>query len=207
MKKKLALLVVAAAAIPASAQIAIGPRIGANLNQLVFDENELLNDPQNCVGMNGGLMVEAILPGIGIGMDASIMYVNRSNKLLFENSFVKTEQDYVEIPVNIRYKLNYIPYFSESLMAPFVFTGPSFSVLVNDKRPEQIKREFLSKNFDMSWNFGAGVELFGHLQVSASYGFNIDSAMKYINMVDPDFQNKPIHGKNQYWTATAAWLF
>ena len=56
----------------------------------------------------------------------------------------------------------------------------------------------------MAWNFGAGVQLFNHLQVGASYGIGLNKTVEFTGVAS---NTKPIEGKNNYWTITAAWLF
>ncbi len=205
MKKLLLLLAAAACAmLPATAQIKIGPRLGINVNKLDFDE-ELISQ-SNTVGFTGGFTAEATIPGIGLGVDASLMYINRGNNLLYgTKTFVKTQQDYMEIPVNLKLKLSETPWFKESFFAPYVFTGPSLSVLVNDRTPDEIRDEFRQRRGDLSWNLGAGLELFDSMQLGVSYGFSIKESASFIT-TGLDVDHREITGKNRYWTITVSWF-
>ncbi len=60
------------------------------------------------------------------------------------------------------------------------------------------------KSCDIAWNFGLGVEFVRHLQVSASYGIGLNSAVE--RKLGGGGQ-EVYDGKNRCWTVTAAYLF
>ena len=191
---------------PADAQIKFGIKAGANFNSLKFNQDLL--DSDNRAGFNGGVMLEFTMPLIGVGMDASVMYVHRSGRSgvseLDENgNIVSTSTSfsriYIDIPLNLKYKLS-LPGIG-SLVKPFVTTGPSFAFLVSKK---SINEFLKNKSCDIAWNFGFGVELFSHLQVAASYGLGLTNTLEYVGIGN---NNETIEGKNRYWTVTAAYLF
>lgn len=188
---------------PADAQIKFGIKAGANFNSLKFNQ-DLFND-DNRAGFNGGVMLEFTMPLIGVGMDASVMYVHRSGKDFKEldasgnEISTSTSRDYIDIPLNLKYKLS-LPGIG-SLVKPFVTTGPSFAFLVSKKN---INEFIKNKSCDIAWNFGFGVELFSHVQVAASYGLGLTNTLEYVGIGN---NNETIEGKNRYWTVTAAYLF
>lgn len=188
---------------PADAQIKFGIKAGANFNSLKFNQ-DLFND-DNRAGFNGGVMLEFTMPIIGVGMDASVMYVHRSGEDFTDYDeagnkiSTSTGRDYIDIPLNLKYKLS-LPGIG-SLVKPFVTTGPSFAFLVSKKN---INEFIKNKSCDIAWNFGFGIELFSHVQVAASYGLGLTNTLEY---VDIDNNNETIEGKNRYWTVTAAYLF
>ena len=110
-----------------------------------------------------------------------------------------TSRDYIEIPVNLKWKIG-IPAVG-SLVTPYIFTGPSFAFLT---KKEDIKHAYENKTFDVAWNVGAGVQLFNKLQIGASYGFGLTKAVEAFS---DDVNAAGIEGKNRYWTVTAAYLF
>ena len=65
-----------------------------------------------------------------------------------------------------------------------------------------IKSGFEAKSFGAGVNFGAGVELFSHLQVGFNYGLGLTN--NYEMMVD---ELKLGTGKDRGWSITAAVLF
>ncbi len=210
--KALLVLVVALAAtvLPASAQFRIGPRAGVAVNSMRLDTDVFNNE--NRAGFAGGLQAEFTVPVLNLGFDISVMYVHRvnsseakattsaDNELLLGSDNYKA-RDYIEIPVNFKYKLG-LPLIG-NIVTPYVFTGPSFAFLTSKKA---ITEAYKNKSVDVAWNFGVGLQLFSHLQVGASYGLGLTNTIDKLNI--PTGTNAaPIEGKNNYWTITAAWLF
>lgn len=191
------MIIALTAAVPASAQLKFGLKAGINVNSLKFDET--IFDSDNRAGFNGGAMVEFTVPGIGIGFDASAMYVHRTTKFTGSGDKEDVGGDYIEIPVNLKWKVS-IPAVNK-IIRPYLTTGPSVAFLVSDKK---INTLFKNNSYDVAWNFGFGVELFQHVQVGASYGLGLTNVVKRID-IDGDY--KSIDGKNKYWTVTAAYLF
>lgn len=196
----LAIVMVAGMSIPAAAQFHIGPRVGITVNQLHLDKK--IYDAENRTGFTGGLMAEFTVPIIGIGVDASVMYVRREgvNKWIDDGETIveKNNRNYIGVPINLKWKIG-IPAVGH-IITPFLTTGPEFDFLCSKSTIEDMKR----KKCDVSWNFGLGVELLKHVQVAASYGFGINNAVKY---VDSEFDSVDVKGKDRFWTITAAYLF
>lgn len=189
------------AAMPASAQFKFGLKAGAAINSLKFSSTqEFANSfsSNNRAGFVGGAMIEFTVPVIGIGLDASVLYVHREAKSEnVDNENLK--RDYIDIPINLKYKLS-IPVVSK-VLKPFVTTGPSFAFLTSKK---EISDAFKNKAMDIAWNFGFGIELLSHVQVAASYGLGLTNTLEKIGVTN---NTATIEGKNRYWTVTAAYLF
>lgn len=190
-----------AGAIPAAAQFKFGPKAGVSVNSLHFSRDVF--DSDNRTGFTGGLMCEFTVPVVGIGLDASLMYVRRSVDAEYDPNTGGPQtpatttigRDYITIPVNLKWK------FGIPVVKPFLTTGPEFSFLTSRKA---IKDAWRNKSVDYSWNFGAGVELLGHLQVAASYGLGLNKVLQNIGLAD---NATKVNAKNRYWTITAAYLF
>lgn len=180
---------------PAMAQFKIGPRLGVDVNSIHFNKDVFQED--NRAGFTGGLQAEFMIPGLGFGFDASVMYVRRSATFT-DDQRTEVNADYIEIPVNLKYKLG-LPLLG-NILKPYVFTGPSFSFLTS----RRFFSDFVNKKSDTAWNFGFGVELINHLQLSASYAVGMSKALDVFHLSN---ENANINGKNRYWTVTAAWLF
>ena len=193
----LAVVAIIAVAGTANAQFKFGPRVGINVNSLHFNEETLKSD--NRTGFNAGVEAEFTVPVIGIGLDASLMYVRRTQEMTGSTNSTK-HCDYFEIPINVKWKMN-IPVVAK-VVKPYLFTGPSFAFLTSAKA---ISNAYKYKSVDTSWNFGLGLEFFSHLQVSAYYGFGLNNSIIKIPGITTDA--KPIDGKTHCWTVTAAWLF
>ena len=208
-KTLLALIVlVAASAIPAAAQFRWGPRVGVEVNKMSLNTDVFNND--NRAGFTGGLQAEFTVPIVNIGFDLSVMYCHRISQSdpISNTGSADTDaalesgrlriRDFIEIPLNFKYKLG-LPVIGK-VFTPYVFTGPSVAFLTSKKA---ITEAYKNKSVDVAWNFGLGVQLVSHLQVSASYGLGLTKSIETIS----SFQGQKIEGKNKYWTITAAWLF
>ena len=195
----LAVALIAAFAMPATAQFKFGPRIGVAINQLHFNKEEVVEDlisTDNRAGFTGGLMAEFTAPMIGIGVDASLMYVRRAVKTEDDQSM---KRDYFEIPINLKYKFS-LP-IAGSAISPFLTTGPSFAFATSK---EAIKDAYKNKAVDVSWNIGLGVEFIKHVQIAASYGFGLSKSLSaHLGFKETDIDI----GKTRCWTITAAYLF
>lgn len=192
-KHILALLLMVLAAVPAFAQFKIGPRIGVNVNSLHFN-TETFNE-ENRMGFTGGLQAELMVPVLGFGFDASVMYVKRSSRW-GDHHQESVNSDYIEIPVNLKYKFG-LPLVG-SFVKPYLFTGPSFAFLTSKKVVSDVIH---NRKNSTAWNFGFGLEFVKHLQIGASYSVGMSKS------VTVDDKNSSIYGRNRYWTVTAAWLF
>lgn len=199
-----AVALMAAFALPASAQFHFGIKAGVNVSSLKFDEDVFSSE--NRAGFTGGIMAEFMIPLTNVGLDASVMYVHRSNEYMKRISdpaqagtqTVSNGRDYIEIPINFKWKIG-IPVVGKFL-APYLYTGPSFAFLTGRTA---IEDGLKNKKFDAAWNFGVGLEVLGKVQVGASYGLGMTKAMETLTKVE----GVDINGKNNYWTVTAAYLF
>lgn len=186
----IAAIMAVAMAIPASAQFRFGPRVGVNISELHFNKSAF--DTDNRAGFTAGLMTEFTVPIIGVGFDASVMYVRRNTRWMEENQVAKAHRDYIDVPINLKWNIG-LPLISH-FVQPYLATGPAFSFLTSKKGFEGVK----NKDVDMSWNFGLGVTLLKHLQIGGAYGLGITKATEF---------GGGVTGRNRYWTITAAYLF
>lgn len=174
-----------------------GPKVGLTVNELHFNNSTF--DSSNKTGWTAGLMTEFKMPVIGIGADLSLMYVRRNSEFMVSNQIAKDNRDYIEIPLNLRYSFS-LPLIN-NVVLPYVAVGPSISMLTSHK---QITEGFANKSVDWALNFGIGVQLIKHIDVSARYGLGLTKAAK---VVDSDVKGAGIEGKNRYWTISVAYLF
>lgn len=193
-KNILIALLLLVTAIPAMAQVRFGLRGGITLGEMRFDRDVI--DSNNRLGYTAGALLDINIPVVGLGAEVSAMYAHRNDRLTDGSTYFK--RHYIEIPVYARYRLG-LPKL-ERYFAPYVFTGPSFSVLFSEDKLDNCKN---SKTY-LSWDVGAGFDLFKHLRLSASYDIGISKAMSYI---DHEYTGGRIHGKDRHWTISAALLF
>lgn len=191
-------ILMGASAAQAGGLFKFGPKVGLTVNDLHFSNKVF--DGSNQAGWTGGLMTEFRVPVIGIGADLSVMYVRRNTKFLVDNEIsAKNNRDYFEIPLNLRYNFG-LPVVGK-VLTPYVALGPSVSFLTSKKSLEDLR----NRAVDWAFNFGIGVQLINHIDVSARYGLGLTKAMHTFTNVGGTAAG--IEGKNRYWTVSVAYLF
>ena len=163
MKKFFTLVVLLATmTVAAQAQVKFGVKGGLNLTNMKFDNSVV--DKSNQTGFFIGPTLNFTLPVVGLGIDASALYDQRSAKI--EGSDDKLKQQSIQIPVNLRYG------FGLGNTASFyIFAGPQFGFNIGDKTTNLLNNalEWRLKDSNLSANLGVGLMLLNHLQVSANY--------------------------------------
>ena len=163
MKKFFTLVVLLATmTVAAQAQVKFGVKGGLNLTNMKFDNS--IVDKSNQTGFFIGPTINFTLPVVGLGIDASALYDQRSAKI--EGSDDKLKQQSIQIPVNLRYG------FGLGNTASFyIFAGPQFGFNIGDKTTNLLNNalEWRLKDSNLSANLGVGLMLLNHLQVSANY--------------------------------------
>lgn len=190
----IAILMAVVLSLPAAAQVRLGVRGGLTVGELRFDRDVI--DSDNRLGYSAGLVVDAGIPVVGLGIEASVLYSHRSNRLSDDHRLYK--RHYIEIPVYARYRLHLSG--AGRIIAPMAFTGPNFSILFDENEPTDIEHS----RTVISWDVGGGVDLFNHLRVTATYGIGLTRALKVINR---EYDGETVNGKDHHWTLSAAWLF
>lgn len=191
----IALVALVATSATASAQLfRYGIRAGVNVNSLHFSDK--LIDSHNRMGYTAGIVGEFNLPVLPFAVDASLMFSHRNYNLTTEVDGQKISEskgaNYLEIPVHFRWNIS-IPAVSSFVM-PYLYTGPDFAFLLGKTKVyEGLKR----KNADIDWNFGFGLELIRHLQLSAHYSIGLSKA----------YSGEAGSGRTRCWTVTAAYIF
>ena len=190
--------IIIAASSTAQAQVRFGVKGGITLNELKWDKDIVSKD--NRAGFTLGLMMEIGLPVVGLGIDASVLYAHRQDDMFLQNELqdVKLKRDYLDIPLNVKYKIQ-IPVLCK-IITPFVTTGPDFALMLGDTD----KGDFKTGKWNASWNVGFGAELFRKVQIHANYGIGLTKAFEYIGQ---HIDSTPIKGKDKLWTITAAYMF
>lgn len=159
MKKIFGVIALAMAfvfAVPAQAQLKFGVKAGLNVSKVSISGADL--DSKNRTGFFVGPMAEFTLPIVGLGIDAALLYDNKSVKVESESKNLH----YIDIPINVKYTIGL-----GSLASVYGATGPQFSYNIGNKKWHGVDLN----DSDFSWNIGAGVKLLGHLQVG--YNYNI----------------------------------
>ena len=163
MKKFFTLVVLLATmTVAAQAQVKFGVKGGLNLTNMKFDNSVV--DKSNQTGFFIGPTHNFTLPVVGLGIDASALYDQRSAKI--EGSEDKLKQQSIQIPINLRYGFGLGNTASLS-----IFAGPQFGFNIGDKSANIVDNalEWRLKDSNLSANVGVGLMLLNHLQVSANY--------------------------------------
>ncbi|MBR5843270.1 MAG: PorT family protein [Bacteroidaceae bacterium] len=226
MKKLLVIVMVVASILVApmaQAEFRFGVKAGANISNFIVEgENPKLDfENASLANFTGGLSLEWIIWG-GLGFDAGVMYTAKGTEykvgddllsgiyteLLGTESLMKATVHYIEVPINLKYRLE-IPVVKD-IIIPFVYAGPSFAFKVGQDVSfgnnilEDTKVDF--SNIDYALNVGLGVELFKHLNVAAQYGWG----MGKVADTDMEILGQKIEGldmKSGVWTVTVGWMF
>ena len=146
-------------AMTATAQTRFGIIAGIVIENEMPSEDEKKNNNQ--VGYTAGAIVDFDLPVQGLGLEAGAKYTKHTY------GKPSMEQYSVDVPVHVRYRLE-VPVV-EKVVAPYAFTGPSVSAGVSNKMPTRLSDVKMS----LSWNVGAGVEMFKHVRVAATYSIQV----------------------------------
>lgn len=154
-----------------------GVTVGGNYNEIHFKQTDIFESDRMfapSVGITGDMMI----PGIGFGVDASLLYTMRQGRLhlgdrrVWESQGLGNEvarQHYIDLPLNLKFRYSNLGGF-ESTMMPFIYAGPTFSFLVGHNKVGDALR-YTTVNVQL--HAGLGVELFNKVQVSGGYCFSV----------------------------------
>lgn len=210
MKKffAIALLATTMFATQANAQVKFGLKGGLNLTNMSLSEKVF--NSENRTGFFVGPTVNFTLPIVGLGVDASVLYDQRSAKMKIEDG-EKTEsqtikQNSVNIPINVRYGFGL-----GNTASAYLFAGPQFGFNVGDKEFKWTSgSSYALKNTQFSVNVGVGVMLMNHLQLAANYNFALGKTGELTPggaIKDVIKGQKVDEGRINAWQISAAYLF
>lgn len=200
----LVMIVTMTAANNASAQIKFGLKGGVNVTDMSL--NSSVFDASNRTGFFVGPTIKVQLPLVGLGIDASALYDQREAKIKVGNTTTKEtlRSQAINIPINLRYGWGL-----SSMANIFLFAGPQFGFNVGDKDQKiDDKSTWSVKNSNFSLNFGAGVTLLSHLQLTANYnvvcGKTSDAT---ITEGLEQLTNKEVRSRANAWQIALAYYF
>ena len=200
----LVMIVTMTAANNASAQIKFGLKGGINVTDMSL--NSSVFDASNRTGFFVGPTIKVQLPLVGLGIDASALYDQREAKIKVGNTTTKEtlRSQAINIPINLRYGWGL-----SSMANIFLFAGPQFGFNVGDKDQKITESSTWSvKNSNFSLNFGAGVTLLSHLQLTANYnvvcGKTSDAT---ITEGIEQLTNKEVRSRANAWQIALAYYF
>lgn len=200
----LVMIVTMTAANNASAQIKFGLKGGVNVTDMSL--NSSVFDASNRTGFFVGPTIKVQLPLVGLGIDASALYDQREAKIKVGNTTTKEtlRSQAINVPINLRYGWGL-----SSMANIFLFAGPQFGFNVGDKDQKITESSTWSvKDSNFSLNFGAGVTLLSHLQLTANY--NVVCG-KTSDATIPEgleqLTNKEVRSRANAWQIALAYYF
>ena len=202
MKKFFTLVVLLATmTVAAQAQVKFGVKGGLNLTNMKFDNS--IVDKSNQTGFFIGPTINFTLPVVGLGIDASALYDQRSAEVNDE----KLKQQSIQIPINLRYGFGL-----GNTASIYIFAGPQFGFIVGDKKTNLVNEalDWRMKDSSLSANVGLGLMLLNHLQVSANYNIAMGTTGEFDILKDvPDAAWKQGTGKTKAnsWQLSVAYFF
>lgn len=191
----------------ANAQLRVGLRAEVGLNTVTATKADF--SVENLNSFKVGPSVEFMLPLVGLGVDASVLYSNE--KLTVNNvqnkenisKLLDVKEHFVDVPVNLKYKIG--------LPLPvnmFVAAGPyaQFKVGGDDiaTMEKTLSASIKDKKFQAGVNVGLGIEAFRTLQIGVNYrikltdDYSTDSA---------DWNDLLNNRKDGIWSLTASLYF
>lgn len=180
---------------PIKSQFRWGLKGGVNISTVHF--NSELFKADNVTGFHIGPMIEGMVPGMGIGFDAAILYSQKGVEMKREGISSSVKTDYVDIPVNLKWK------FGMPLVKAYLVAGPYVGFRVGGDKfwdvPGNILGQVKAKSFGAGMNFGAGIELIKYLQVGFLYSLGLTDNYS-VDKFD-------LETKNRGWSISAAILF
>ncbi|MCI6671930.1 MAG: porin family protein [Prevotella sp.] len=188
--------------------VKFGVKAGLNVSDMKFDSDVI--SKSNQAGFFIGPTVKFTLPVVGLGVDASLLYEQRSAKISLAGieTFGEKEmqQKQLILPVNLRYSIGL-----GSMANVFFFAGPQFGVNIGDEGFEWTnKSNYQLKKTNLSVNIGAGATLLGHLQVTANYNIACGKTGEF-NLYDTTTStlSNLVGGKtrNNSWQVGVAYFF
>lgn len=172
--------------------VRIGLQGGVDINSVNLKGDKSNLDKENRMGFFVGPTVQMKLPLLGLGLEIGAMY--SQNKLECGSRDVTLKS--IEVPVNER-----ISYDFGNIIGVFAFAGPQFNFNVD----RTVVDGFEIKKNRISANFGGGVKLLNHLQLSVMYNLAINRTATLL--ANPEFGNSDIDLKQNMWKASLTYLF
>ena len=185
----MALLIIATST--AYAQVRFGVKGGLNIASVKFNKDVLNSD--NVTGFHVGPTVEGMFGKGGIGIDLSVLYSQKG----FDSDMDKVKNGFIEIPVNLKFKLG-LP-----LVNPYIAGGPYVAFRIAGDEIWNVRGntngmidQIKAQNFGAGLNFSVGAEVFNHLQIGLTYS---------IGLTD-DYQTFDANNINSYTGKPHTWM-
>ena len=185
-------------ATPVKAQFDWGIKGGVNLgnNDLtVLREKSTALDVSNYTGFFVGPKIEARIPVVGIGVETAVLYAHKGMTLTKNETF---KQNYLQIPLNIKYTLGL-----GNVANIFIAAGPEFgfnvgetSILVNNIKTDKVTNvttgditAYIAEKSTLSINLGMGFTLLKHIQIGVNYNMPWGKTGEFVYIEASEVEN------------------
>ncbi|MDR1814459.1 MAG: PorT family protein [Tannerella sp.] len=128
------------------------------------------------------------------GIEAALLYSRKGFD--FDNQSKGVMNDYIEIPVNLKWRLNF------PLVAPFLSVGPYANVLLGGEEKTYGSYSVDPSAFNFGLNFSAGLDII-NVQLSLNFNWGLNDTYKIKGPNDID----PVSAKNRTFALAVAFLF
>jgi len=207
MKKIFVLFVMMAAmAMPSQAQTKFGLKAGLNLTSVSGGAKDAL---KNKAGFFVGPTVKFTLPVVGLSLDASALYDQRTLGVKDADQNIKVQS--IQIPINVRYGVGL-----GSVVNLFAFAGPQFGFNLGSKdktfnfgNAVSTVGAWTLKSSNLSANVGIGATILGHLQATVNYNFALGKTGDFGVSSAASAAGDIVTGKmkTNSWQVSAAYFF
>jgi len=192
------ILVVLLAVGTAQSQFRFGVKGGVNVSKARFEDEASLKS-EALSGYYLGPTLEGMIGQGGIGFDLSLLF---SKKGFDSDEFNKVNNHYLEVPVNLKFKLG-LP-----VINPYLAAGPYIDLCIGGNKKwkssmSNIEEQIKTKSFGAGLNFAIGADLFSKLQVGLNYSMALTDNYSAFDGKNPDSY------KGKLWVASlsAAYFF
>ncbi|MCD7938427.1 MAG: PorT family protein [Tannerellaceae bacterium] len=183
---------------PVKAQFKYGFTAGMDITNVHFNKDYFA--PSAIVGYNVGVTSEYIFPVLGIGFDISVLFADKG----FEQKSTTYRKNYIDIPVNFKWKFN-LPLVQKGYLS----AGPYYSKIIGKEKTWSVKPSQASTNNasispledHAGIHIGAGVDIFKWLQVGINYSHEFSDGYKVT------YTGKTSYGQSRGWGIKASYLF
>ena len=157
------LVVILCQSVQAGKPVNVALKGGLELTEMTFSGHDL--DDSNRAGFYIGPMLGISLPVVGLGIDVSLLYNQRSLKVDGE----RLKQKSLLIPANLRYAIDI-----GDALGIFFSGGPQLAFNVGKdiyywKDEQQDNHQYILQNTLVSFNFGAGVHIGPRVEAGIYY--------------------------------------
>lgn len=209
----------------ASAQIDFGIKAGANFPTI---PTNIEGAKSGNTGWFAGPTLKAIIPLIGLGAEANVLYSTAGTSIDGE----RYDKRSIELPLYLRYELQ-LPAIKR-FFEPFIAVGPQWGWTIGQKEfgknPNEISnlndikevidsngRYFKFNDTSFSLNFGLGFILFNHLQIHANYNWALGATSQYTDYKNIDLKDfgssaagewiNGVKSSTNIWQVSLAYIF